>query len=287
MVGNYPPNHKLDFDRYFKQMYYEVLASAKVVALYHAMGLKGQIGIVHDSSNVEIAPGTKEPEKVRLLGDLFYNRLILDTSIKGELPGELIPLLRENGIENDYIKLDDALTFAKGKVIYWNERLQPYVPDRLVAGRDGGIPQQPWCRLQSQGGMRISWYETAIAPDTKRNLWGREIYPKCMYNTLMEIRERYGDIPVYITENGHGCYETPDENGYVQDDDRIEMMQGTSTICLRPKKRAAMCWATMHGPPWIFIAGSMATKSATALCAWTLTMTTSGPPKRAIIGSRI
>ena len=81
MVGNYPPNHKLDFDRYFKQMYYEVLASAKVVALYHAMGLKGQIGIVHDSSNVEIAPGTKEPEKVRLLGYLIYKRLILDTSI--------------------------------------------------------------------------------------------------------------------------------------------------------------------------------------------------------------
>ena len=23
MVGNYPPNHKLDFDRYFKQMYYD------------------------------------------------------------------------------------------------------------------------------------------------------------------------------------------------------------------------------------------------------------------------
>lgn len=63
MVGNYPPNHKLDFDRYFKQMYYEVLASAKVVALYHAMGLKGQIGIVHDSSNVEIAPGTKSRKK--------------------------------------------------------------------------------------------------------------------------------------------------------------------------------------------------------------------------------
>ena len=46
MVGNYPPNHKLDFDRYFKQMYYEVLASAKVVALYHAMGLKVRSVIV-------------------------------------------------------------------------------------------------------------------------------------------------------------------------------------------------------------------------------------------------
>ena len=98
MVGNYPPNHKLDFDRYFKQMYYEVLASAKVVALYHAMGLKGQIGIVHDSSMWRSHRAQKSRKKVRLLGDLFYNRLILDTSIKGELPGELIPLLRENGI---------------------------------------------------------------------------------------------------------------------------------------------------------------------------------------------
>lgn len=99
------------------------------------------------------APGTKEPEKVRLLGDLFYNRLILDTSIKGELPGELIPLLRENGIENDYIKLDDALTFAKGKVdfIGMNVYNRMYLTD-WSQGEDGGIPQQPWCRLQSQGG---------------------------------------------------------------------------------------------------------------------------------------
>ena len=41
---------------------------------------------MHDSSNVEIAPGTREPEKVRLLGDLFYNRLVLDTSIKASCP---------------------------------------------------------------------------------------------------------------------------------------------------------------------------------------------------------
>ena len=79
----------------------------------------------------------------------------------------------------------------------------------------------------SKEGIRIkNWYETTIDPSTKRNLWGREIYPRCMLNTLREIRERYGDIDVYITENGHGCYETPDENGVVQDDERIEMMQG-------------------------------------------------------------
>ena len=40
----------------------------------------------------------------------------------------------------------------------------------------------------------------------------------------MCIRDR--DIPVYITENGHGCYEKPNDEGYVEDDERIEMMQG-------------------------------------------------------------
>ena len=37
---------------------------------------------------------------------------------------------------------------------------------------------------------------------------------------------RIGIIPVYITENGHGCYETPGPDGRVEDDDRIDMMQG-------------------------------------------------------------
>jgi len=110
---------------------------------------------------------------------------------------------------------------------------------------------------KAKEGMRIKgWYETAIAPDTKRNLWGREIYPKCMYNTLMEIRERYGDIPVYITENGHGCYETPDENGYVQDDDRIEMMQGYIDYMLKAKKEGCnvlgyYAWSTMDLYSWV------------------------------------
>ena len=76
-------------------------------------------------------------------------------------------------------------------------------------------------------GIRIKgWFETTDDPNTTRNLWGREIYPQCMYNALMEIKEVYGDIPVYITENGHGQYEKADENGYVDDQARIDMMQG-------------------------------------------------------------
>ena len=144
------------------------------------MGLKGQIGIVHDSSNVEIAPGTKEPGKVRLLGDLFYNRLILDTSIKGELPGELIPLLRENGIENDYIKLDDALIFAKGKVDYigMNVYNRMYLTD-WSEGETEVFHNNRGAGSKAKEGMRIKgWYETAIAPDTQAQPLGPRDLPQ-------------------------------------------------------------------------------------------------------------
>ena len=228
IVGNYPPNHHLDFNRYFRTIYHELLASAKAVKVYHDMHLNGSIGLVHDSSNVEIPPGTKEPEKVRIIADLFYNRLVLDTGITGIIPGNLIPFLQENFIDTSYIRFEDAVTFEQGKIDW----LGMNVYNRMYCSDYTGGESEVFHNNRGSGssmkeGIRLkNWFETPFDPTTRRNLWGREIYPQCMYNTLMEIRERYGDIPVYITENGHGEYETPDANGFIEDDDRIEMMQG-------------------------------------------------------------
>lgn len=258
MVGNYPPNHRQDFHRYFITLYHEALASAKTAALYHELKLNGEIGIVHDSSNVETAPGTKEPEKVKLIADLFYNRLILDTAILGRLPGELIPLLREYGIDTAFIRFEDALVFAKDRVDFLglNVYNRFYVTD-YSAGETEVFHNNRGAGSAAKEGIRIkNWYETTIDPATKRNLWGREIYPRCMYNTLMEIRERYGDIPIYITENGHGCYETPDEDGYVADDERIEMMQGYINCMFEAMEagcpvKGYYAWSTMDLYSWV------------------------------------
>ena len=77
VVGNYPPNHKQDFNRYFKVVYNEALATSRVVRAYHDMHLDGKIGVVHDNSNVDVAPYAKEKELIKLRGDLFYNSLKL------------------------------------------------------------------------------------------------------------------------------------------------------------------------------------------------------------------
>ena len=76
-----------------------------------------------------------------------------------------------------------------------------------------------------------------------------------MYNTLMEIKNKYRDLPVYITENGHGMYEEADENGYVVDDARIEMMQGYIDSCSKLWKMVVMLEDITLGVQWIFIVG--------------------------------
>lgn len=258
MVGNYPPNHKNDFNRYFKVLYHEALASAKAVSLYHRMNMNGKIGIVHDSSNVEVAEGSKEPEKISMIANLFYNRFILDTAIKGEFPGALIPLLRENQIDTSYILFEDMLTFASGKIDFLglNVYNRFYITD-YSEGETEVFHNNRGSGSNAKEGIRIkNWYETTIDPTTKRNLWGREIYPKCMYNTLMEIRNRYGNIEIYITENGHGCYETADEKGYVEDDERIEMMQGYIDYMYKAMEdgcnvKGYYAWSTMDLYSWV------------------------------------
>ena len=228
VVGNYPPNHKQDFERYFNVVYNEALATARVVKAYHDMKLDGKIGVVHDNSNVDVAPYAKERELIKLRGDMFYNSLTLDTALKGMIPSSLILFLREMGVDSSFMKFEDAIDFANGKVDFLglNVYNRFYLTD-FSEGETEIYHNNLGAKSKMKEGIKLkNMFESANDPTTKRNLWGREIYPKCMYDTLKEIKENYGDIPVYITENGHGQYETPDENGYVDDQDRIDMMNG-------------------------------------------------------------
>jgi beta-glucosidase len=38
---------------------------------------------------------------------------------------------------------------------------------------------------------------------------GWEVYPPALTRTLLWVRERYGDLPLYVTENGAAFYDPP------------------------------------------------------------------------------
>jgi beta-glucosidase len=58
------------------------------------------------------------------------------------------------------------------------------------------------------------------------------VYPEGLVETLVSVRERYGGIPLYVTENGAAFYDPP-----VADDDEVQ--DPLRVIYLREHLRAA------------------------------------------------
>ncbi|KAF1302692.1 6-phospho-beta-glucosidase [Candidatus Enterococcus willemsii] len=54
--------------------------------------------------------------------------------------------------------------------------------------------------------------------------WGWQIDPLGLRNSLNQMYDRY-QKPLFIVENGLGAIDTPDENGYVEDDYRIDYLK--------------------------------------------------------------
>ena len=55
--------------------------------------------------------------------------------------------------------------------------------------------------------------------------WGWQIDPQGLRFALNELADRY-EKPVFVVENGMGAIDEADENGYVEDDYRIEFLRG-------------------------------------------------------------
>ena len=55
---------------------------------------------------------------------------------------------------------------------------------------------------------------------------GWEVYPPALTRTLVWVRERYGDLPLYVTENGAAFYDPPRPiNGRIDDPLRVEYLR--------------------------------------------------------------
>ena len=82
-----------------------------------------------------------------------------------------------------------------------------------------------------------------------------ELYPRSVYDLLMDLREKYPDTPVYITENGMG-YADELVDGRVRDDYRIEYLRGFVDWIWRARAegcdvRGYFVWSTMDLYSWI------------------------------------
>ena len=73
------------------------------------------------------------------------------------------------------------------------------------------------------------YFDRYDMPNKRMNPYrGWEIYPKCLYDISINIKENYNNIPWYVSENGMGVKGEEayvNKNGMIEDDYRIEFIQ--------------------------------------------------------------
>lgn len=254
-VGNYPPNVQ-DLNRRSCALYHMMLASAKAVIKFRELGCEGRIGIVH--AKYPIA-SLHDDEANRLAienADLFYNKCISDPAVKGYFPQKLIDKLKASGMDLSFMKDEDLEILKRGTVdylginAYSRALVKPYTKGetRLKINNTGKSGDENTIIVKN-------WFESDEDQSLPKNPWGMEIYPKCMYDLLMDVKRDYGDLPVIITENGVGYYDKL-EDGKVHDNYRIDYCQGFIDWMLKAKQEGCnvqgyFIWSTMDLYSWI------------------------------------
>jgi len=218
--------------------FHKALATAKVVELFKQKGLKektgAKMGVI---LNPEVtygrssAPHDQEAAKIY---DLFFNRIFLDPSIKGEYPQELFDLMAQHDIAFEYTQ-EDLNLIKQNTVDYVGINL--YYPHRVKARTTAWNESTPF--------HPSYYYEMFDMPGKKMNPFrGWEIYPKIMYDMAVRMKEEYGNIEWFIAENGMGVeqeWRYKDEEGSIQDDYRIEFIAEHMKWLLKAVEEGSNC----------------------------------------------
>ncbi len=165
--------------------------------------------------------------------DAYLNRHFLDPPLLGQVPPELADIF--GPAWRDWT--DDELRQVRQPIdfIGINYYLRLVVKDDPSAGaaRARAVPQKncPYTAME----------------------W--EIYPQGLTDTLVWLRERYGDLPLYITENGAAFDDLWDGSALVDDPQRVEYLRShlraaRDAIAAGVNLRGYFVWSLLDNFEW-------------------------------------
>lgn len=228
LSGNYPPNRVGDLQNLSLVCYHNMVGNAKAVREFRRLGLTSKIGIVSSgAARADVRFQTPEYLEAKRIANMMFHGWLIGAAVKGEFPEEIFGILEGLGVNLDFVR-DDDLRLIKdntvdfiGDNVYARKLVKPY-----ESGENGmTVNNDPHNCSQLEGVTLKGLFQPDVDPTTRKNPWGREIYPKCGYDALIRLRDEYDNVPVFITENGHGMFESPDEEGFVDDQDRIDYLE--------------------------------------------------------------
>ena len=227
----------------------EALASALAIQTYHE-DQDGQIGIILNlTPSYPRDENNPEDVKAAKIADAFFNRSFLDPAIKGEYPEDLVAIVKELDMVPEHTAADlDVIKQHTIDILGVN-----YYQPRRIKAKDNPADKNPDCPMPED------YFDNYNMPGKKMNPYrGWEIYEKGIYDIMINVRDNYGNIPCFISENGMGVEGEEryiNADGQIEDDYRIDFIKDHLRYLHQAIQEGANClgyhmWTCMDNWSW-------------------------------------
>lgn len=213
------------------------LASAAAVGEFRAVGKPGMIGIALPLSPT-LAFDEKSTADVAAAEtwDTFFNRWPLDAAIKGVYDDKVVATLQKLAPEFDVPDADRAALAANTVDFLGINFYSPAI-----------------CRANGERPLGVEW---GINSDPVPAFNG-PVRPDQLHRLLLRIRDEYGNLPTFITENGAGFGPNDEmmKDGVVQDPLRADYIRRHIEAVLKARAegadiRAYLEWCAFDNFEW-------------------------------------
>lgn len=233
LTGDHAPGHRSKRDAAVAS-HHLMRSHGAAVKAYRELG-RHEIGLV---VNIEPKyPYTDKPADIEAAGraEAYMNRQYLDAALLGRYPEEMPDIFGRDWPEwpdEDFALIQQKLDFVG--INYYTRSVVE------AAGDDVFLRAKPV--RQEAPHTEMSW----------------EIFPQGLTDTLVRFRARYGDIPLYITENGAAIADPPvAEAGRIADPRRTDYYRKhlaavRTAIAQGVDMRGYYAWSLLDNFEWSF-----------------------------------
>ena len=202
-VGNWQGAHApgiTDYSTALLVAHNLMLAHGKAVQAFRELGVKGEIGITLNFSDMRAASGSGEDVAAAKRADGYWNRWFLEPILTGKYPADMLEWYRDKVILPEVRPGDMESIHSPVDFMGVN-----YYFATLVSSDHSRWP--------------LALRENFIGSARTDMGWG--INPEGLTNVLHEVDSFRKGIRIYITENGAAFPDVVDNKGEIRDDDRI------------------------------------------------------------------
>ncbi len=194
-----------DTSQAYRAAHHLLLGHGKAVQVFRQGGYRGEIGIVLNLEHT--VPASQSEADQAACGRAYEQNsgLFLEALFRGRYPEALWTWIGPHAPPvqaDDFRLIQEPIDFLG---------VNHYRTEAVSYAQEGGILKAAFAPFSAPG-----WGQTEMG-------WG--VDPPGLLAVLLDVKERYGSLRVYQTENGCAFRDEPDEAGFVADWSRINFLR--------------------------------------------------------------